>query len=200
MSNEIEGTEAVTDPAASRTVITDEDVVKSDDLTTATIGDADVHDPPVRSALPDSPVADAVGVGQGEHAPPDPAAFDREGRPLAESSTVKGPGGDGDEATGRVPDADDSPALPVPSNDDVATSLGGSSAAPESDGSTPDDDGGDGDEPNPVPGDVSGADPAALADEHSGDELEAAARERDVSHSGTKVEVAERLVGADKDA
>lgn len=128
-----DATEPVPDPAteagAERRVITDDEtrdeggVLAADDVTTAAIGDAKVNQPPVRSALPDEPVAHGVGVGQGAHTPPADDVFGPDGRvsDAYESDTVKGPGGDGD-AQGRVagPDepAAEREANPVP--DDVS--------------------------------------------------------------------------------
>jgi len=43
--------------------------------------DAKVNDPPVRSGDPDIPIAQTLAAGAGEHTPPDPKLFDKEGRP-----------------------------------------------------------------------------------------------------------------------
>jgi hypothetical protein len=43
--------------------------------------DAKPEDPPVRAAKPDTPIAQTLTAGAGEHTPPDPAEFDKEGRP-----------------------------------------------------------------------------------------------------------------------
>jgi hypothetical protein len=40
-----------------------------------------VNDPPVRSGLPDVPVAQTLTEGAGAHTPPDPDEFDPQGRP-----------------------------------------------------------------------------------------------------------------------
>lgn len=199
MGEEIKGTETIADPATERTVITDESVLKSDDLTTAVVGDADVHDPPARSALPDEPVADAVGAGQGAHTPPDPAAFDPDGRPRAVPSTVTVSGDRAETSDDGSANPDDvGPVRTAAALDGPAVELGGSDAAPDSDGSSTSSsssDTGNG----AVPDDVSDADPAELAESHSGDELRAAAAEREVSTSGNKLELAERIIEHDGD-
>ncbi len=43
--------------------------------------DAKPEDPPVRAARPDTPIAQTLAAGAGEHTPPDPAEFDPQGRP-----------------------------------------------------------------------------------------------------------------------
>ena len=43
--------------------------------------DAKPEDPPVRAAQPDTPIAQTLTAGAGEHTPPDPDEFDSEGRP-----------------------------------------------------------------------------------------------------------------------
>jgi len=43
--------------------------------------DAKPNDPPVRAAEPDIPIAQTLAAGAGEHTPPDPKLFDKEGRP-----------------------------------------------------------------------------------------------------------------------
>ena len=58
-----------------------EDAPKQDDQVGAVIGDADHEDPPVRTARPDTPIAASLAAGAGEHKPPDPEQFDRDGRP-----------------------------------------------------------------------------------------------------------------------
>ena len=37
--------------------------------------------PPVATARPDVPIAQTLAAGAGEHTPPDPAKFDKDGRP-----------------------------------------------------------------------------------------------------------------------
>lgn len=39
------------------------------------------EDPPVRAAKPDTPIAQALAAGAGEHTPPDPDEFAPSGRP-----------------------------------------------------------------------------------------------------------------------
>lgn len=39
-----------------------------------------VDDPPVRTTDPDQPIAQTLAAGAGEHTPPDPDVFDKEGR------------------------------------------------------------------------------------------------------------------------
>lgn len=43
--------------------------------------DAKPEDPPVRAAKPDTPIAQTLSAGAGEHTPPDPKMFDSAGRP-----------------------------------------------------------------------------------------------------------------------
>jgi len=43
--------------------------------------DAKPEDPPVRASKPDTPIAQTLVAGAGEHTPPDPDEFDSEGRP-----------------------------------------------------------------------------------------------------------------------
>ena len=43
--------------------------------------DAKPEDPPVRAAMPDTPIAQTLAAGAGEHTPPDPDKFGPDGRP-----------------------------------------------------------------------------------------------------------------------
>ena len=43
--------------------------------------DAKPEDPPVRAAKPDTPIAQTLAAGAGEHTPPDPKEFAPSGRP-----------------------------------------------------------------------------------------------------------------------
>lgn len=43
--------------------------------------DAKPEQPPVRAALPDTPIAQTLAAGAGEHQPPDPKLFAPSGRP-----------------------------------------------------------------------------------------------------------------------
>ena len=47
--------------------------------------DAKPEDPPVRAAKPDTPIAQTLAAGAGEHTPPDPEMFDKDGRPRSVS-------------------------------------------------------------------------------------------------------------------
>jgi len=47
--------------------------------------DAKSEDPPVRASKPDTPIAQTLAAGAGEHTPPDPAEFDKQGRPRSVS-------------------------------------------------------------------------------------------------------------------
>jgi hypothetical protein len=51
-----------------------------DDKVGAVIGDASPEDSPVRTQRPDQPIAAVMAGGVGEHKPPDPDQFDRDGR------------------------------------------------------------------------------------------------------------------------
>jgi hypothetical protein len=44
--------------------------------------DAELHDPPIRVAKPNTPGIRTLATGAGAHTPPDPTAFDVDGRPL----------------------------------------------------------------------------------------------------------------------
>ncbi len=44
--------------------------------------DADVHDPPLRSPRPDTPLIHRLATGAGAHQPPDPDLYSPEGRPI----------------------------------------------------------------------------------------------------------------------
>jgi len=48
--------------------------------------DAKSEDPPVRASKPDTPIAQTLAAGAGEHMPPDPAEFDPAGRPRSVSN------------------------------------------------------------------------------------------------------------------
>ncbi len=54
--------------------------IKQDDAQPAIVGDAKASDPPVRADRPDVAIVQRLGVGQGEHVPPDPKKFDVYGR------------------------------------------------------------------------------------------------------------------------
>jgi hypothetical protein len=41
----------------------------------------DTEDPPLHTARPDVPIAQVLASGAGEHTPPDPKEFDKDGRP-----------------------------------------------------------------------------------------------------------------------
>ncbi len=43
--------------------------------------DAKSEDPPVRAAKPDTPIAQVLAAGAGEHTPPDPKEYAPSGRP-----------------------------------------------------------------------------------------------------------------------
>ncbi len=47
--------------------------------------DAKPEDPPVRASKPDTPIAQTLVAGAGEHTPPDPKEYDSEGRPRSVS-------------------------------------------------------------------------------------------------------------------
>ncbi len=43
--------------------------------------DAKLEDPPVRASKPDTPIAQVLAAGAGEHTPPDPKEYAPSGRP-----------------------------------------------------------------------------------------------------------------------
>lgn len=66
----------------------DVESLKDDDQVNAVVGDAEPHDPPVRTTLPDVPVIGSLAVGAGQHQPTDAEEYDESGRPRAEPSTA----------------------------------------------------------------------------------------------------------------
>jgi hypothetical protein len=54
---------------------------KADESSLPNAADAKSEDPPVRTSSPDTPIAQVMTAGAGEHQPPDPDEFDAEGRP-----------------------------------------------------------------------------------------------------------------------
>lgn len=67
---------------------TEETPAEADESSLPNAMDAKPIDPPVRSALPDVPIAQTLAAGAGEHTPPDPDAFDKEGRPKVTADEV----------------------------------------------------------------------------------------------------------------
>lgn len=180
MGNETEldklDTEEVTPPVASDTaVVGDADKLPAaDDKVPAVIGDAEVDDGGVRTNSAVEPIADTLATGAGAPHPP-PSNVDAEGRETFPD--------------GVAPTAEagyDGPGAPP------AGQNGGEAAEETEEGSSSE-------ESNPVPEDVSDAEPDVLAEEHSAEELKAAAEARDLPTSGTKAEVAERIVAYDRD-
>lgn len=58
--------------------------LKADDKEHAVHGDAEPHDPPVRTNRPNVPVIQRLAVGAGEHKPLNDPEFGPDGRPLPE--------------------------------------------------------------------------------------------------------------------
>jgi hypothetical protein len=48
-----------------------------------------LEDPPVRAALPETPIAQTLAAGAGAHQPPDPDMFGPDGRPIVSSEEAK---------------------------------------------------------------------------------------------------------------
>jgi hypothetical protein len=48
--------------------------------------DAKSDDPPVRAGKPDTPIAQVLAAGAGEHTPPDAKEYGPDGRPLTEKA------------------------------------------------------------------------------------------------------------------
>lgn len=67
---------------------TEETPAEADESSLPNAMDAKPIDPPVRSALPDVPIAQTLAAGAGEHTPPDPDLFDKEGRPKVTADEV----------------------------------------------------------------------------------------------------------------
>lgn len=50
----------------------------------------ETEQPPVRTGKPDTPVAQTLTAGAGEHTPPDPKVFGPDGRPRSDAETLEG--------------------------------------------------------------------------------------------------------------
>ena len=59
---------------------TESSLKEADKVSGPYIGDADLIDPPVRSASPQEPMVGTLAVGAGKHEPNDDPHFDSEGR------------------------------------------------------------------------------------------------------------------------
>jgi hypothetical protein len=68
-------------PSTSVQSTTEETPAEADKSSYPNAQDAKSEDPPVRAAKPDTPVAQTLTAGAGEHTPPDSEEFDKEGRP-----------------------------------------------------------------------------------------------------------------------
>jgi hypothetical protein len=75
-------------PSAAVQSTTEETPAEADKSSLPNAMDAKPIDPPVRSALPDIPIAQTLAAGAGEHTPPDPDQFDKEGRPKITADEV----------------------------------------------------------------------------------------------------------------
>ena len=64
---------------------TTETPAEADESSLPNAMDAKPEDPPVRASKPDTPIAQTLAAGAGEHTPPDPDEFDKEGRPRSVS-------------------------------------------------------------------------------------------------------------------
>jgi hypothetical protein len=60
---------------------TDKTPAEADKSSLPNAMDAKPEDPPVRASKPDTPIAQTLTAGAGEHTPPDPDVYDKEGRP-----------------------------------------------------------------------------------------------------------------------
>lgn len=49
--------------------------------------DTEHEAPPVHTSRPDTPIAQTLAAGSGEHTPPDPAVYDRDGRLRADEDS-----------------------------------------------------------------------------------------------------------------
>ena len=67
-------------PAVQST--TEETPAEADKTSMPNAMDAKPEDPPVRASKPDTPIAQTLAAGAGEHTPPDPDEFGPDGRPL----------------------------------------------------------------------------------------------------------------------
>jgi hypothetical protein len=72
------GAEGAVAPVQSTTK---ETPAKADESSYPNAQDAKPEDPPVRAAKPDTPIAQVLTEGAGEHTPPDPDEFAPSGRP-----------------------------------------------------------------------------------------------------------------------
>jgi hypothetical protein len=78
-SKKIEEGESHAPPTVQST--TEATPAKADESSLPNAMDAKAEDPPVRASRPDTPIAQTLAAGAGEHTPPDPKKFDSEGRP-----------------------------------------------------------------------------------------------------------------------
>jgi hypothetical protein len=61
--------------------ITDATPAEADKSSLPNAMDAKSEQPPVRAAMPDTPIAQTLASGAGEHTPPDPKVYAPSGRP-----------------------------------------------------------------------------------------------------------------------
>lgn len=62
-------------------IITSEPKREADKTSAPVPNDAELEDPPARTARPDVPIAVSSATGAGQHVPPDPEKYTPEGRP-----------------------------------------------------------------------------------------------------------------------
>lgn len=164
-------TEQVAPPGASQTVVTGGELA-GDDSMPANVGDARVDDGGVRTNSATEPIADALGTGAGAHVPP-PANVGPDGR----EQFV-------DDVAPTALATYDGPCAP-PGQGEAQVEA---AQYDEADG------------PPEPPAEVSHDDPEvkALVEAHDGDELAGLAEDRGLKSSGTKPEVAARIVQHDR--
>lgn len=164
-------TEQVSPDAGTQTVVTGGELT-GDDSMPASIGDARVDDGGVRTNSAVEPIADALATGAGAHVPP-PENVDRDGRERF---------------------VDDVPPTALATYDGPGSPPGQGPAAVEAAQYD------EADGPPAPPEGVPHTDPEVvdLVENHDGEELAALAEERGVKVSGTKAEVAARIVEHDR--
>lgn len=93
------GAEGAVAPVQSTT---EETPRAADETSAPNVVSDEIEAPPVSTAKPDVPIAQVLVAGAGEHTPPDPDEFDKEGRPRRDETEAQRV------ASGDADDEDDS--------------------------------------------------------------------------------------------
>lgn len=70
---------------------TDETPREADETSAPNVTSTEIEAPPVSTTKPDVPIAQVLTAGAGEHTPPDPDEYDKEGRPRREDVEASEP-------------------------------------------------------------------------------------------------------------